>query len=231
MNQQNNASANSEQMEQTLSKTEQFFTKNAKNIAIGASALLFVVVAFFGYKSLVVEPREKAAADAMFYAQAALEAQSPNFRIALEGDEQFTGFLEVADSYGSTAAGNLAAHYAGICYLNLGELDNALEYLSKYKAQDGIAAGIINAQNLGLQGDIKVDLGDYSAAVALFEAAVAASSNNITAPIFLVKAGLAAQAADDDAKAKELYEKSVKLYPSSSESRTAQKYIGTLQSK
>ncbi len=232
MNQQNRAASHAEEMAQeTISKTEMFLTKNAKTIAIAAAALIITTGAIFAYKSLVIEPREERAAAAMFYAQAALEAQSPNFRVALEGDDQFSGFLEVADNYGSTNAGNLANHYAGICYLNLGELENALQYLSKYKAQDGVAAGIINAQNLALQGDIKVDMGEYSAATALFEAAVAASTNAITTPLFLIKAGQAAQAAADKAKAKRLYDDVVRLYPNSMESRNAQKYLGTLESK
>ncbi|UKI39587.1 MAG: hypothetical protein L6V35_01520 [Alistipes putredinis] len=51
----------------------------------------------------------------------------------MEGDGSTAGFLEVIEKYGSTPQGNIAKHYAGICYLKNGDLDNALAYLAKYK--------------------------------------------------------------------------------------------------
>ena len=81
----------------------------------------------------------------------------------------------------------------------------------------------------GLQGDIAVAQEDYTAAVALFEKAVKASENNLTAPLYLRKAGQAAQAAGDNAKALELYERITVEYPASMEARDAEKLIGTIR--
>lgn len=98
------------------------------------------------------------------------------------------------DQYGSTPAGNLARHYAGICYLRMGDLDNAAAYLSEYHPVKGIPGAIVNAQNLGLQGDVAVEQQDYARALKFYDKAVKASDNQMTAPLYLRKAGLAAKA-------------------------------------
>ena len=128
----------------------------------------------------------------------------------------------------STPAGNLAKHYAGICYLKEGDLKNAAAYLAKYTPVKGIPGSIVNAQNYGLQGDIAVDEGNYKEAVKFFEKAVEAADNNATAPIFLMKAGRAYKALGDTAKAKECFERIATAYPSSFEARDIEKYINSL---
>ena len=69
--------------------------------------------------------------------------------------------LDVVEKYGSTPAGNLAKHYAGICYLRQGDLEQAAAYLAKFKPVKGLPGAIVNAQNWGLQGDVAVERGDY----------------------------------------------------------------------
>ncbi len=212
-----------------MTKTETFFEENGKKITIAIFALFIVAALIFGYKSLVLDPAETNAADAIFTAQTRIESATPDYQLALDGDATSVGFLEVIEKYGSTKVGNLANHYAGICYLKLGDNTNALKYLKSYKAQDGVPAQIINAQNLGLQGDIAVDTQDYAGAVALFESAAAISTNALTTPLFLRKAGVAAIAAGDTAKATTLLERVVSQYPASQEASSAGKYLGTIQ--
>ena len=67
--------------------------------------------------------------------------------LALLGDANGAGFLDVVDKYGSTPSGNLAKHYAGICYLRTGDLENAAKYLAKFSHLKGIPGALINAQN------------------------------------------------------------------------------------
>ncbi len=154
--------------EVAISKTEQFFENNGKKVAIAIFSLLAVAAVLFSYKALVMDPAEARAYDAIYMAQVALESQAPDYTAALEGSESNLGFLEVIENFGSTKAGNTANHYAGICYLKLGDKANAKRYLAAYKAQKGIPAMVINAQNIGLQGDIAVDEGNYTEAIALY---------------------------------------------------------------
>ena len=150
-----------------MNKTEMFFEKNSKSMIIALLALFVLAAAIFGYRQLISQPRERKAAEMIAQAQYRFESTTPEYQLALEGDANGPGFLDVIDQYGSTRAGNLAKHYAGICYLRLGDLDNAATYLAKYKPAKGIPAEIVNAQNIGLQGDIAVEKGDYAAAISL----------------------------------------------------------------
>ena len=111
----------------------------------------------------------------------------------------------------------------------MGDLDNAAAYLAKYKPAKGIPAEIVNAQNIGLQGDIAVEKGDYAAAIKLFEKAAKVSDNNLTAPMYLRKAGLAEQAQGNEQKAAAFYEEIMTSYPASMEARDAEKLLGSIK--
>ena len=139
------------------------------------------------------------------------------------------GFLQVIDKYGSTPEGNLAKHYAGICYLRMGDLQNALDYLKQYKASGEIPGTLVTAQNLGLQGDVLSQQGNYKEAVALYEKAVKASDNVLTAPYYLKKAGLTYEKLGDNAKALAAYKTIQTDYAVSMEARDIQKFIGRLE--
>lgn len=212
-----------------MNKTEMFFEKNSKSMIIALLALFVLAAAIFGYRQLISQPRERKAAEMIAQAQYRFESTTPEYQLALEGDANGPGFLDVIDQYGSTRAGNLAKHYAGICYLRLGDLDNAATYLAKYKPAKGIPAEIVNAQNIGLQGDIAVEKGDYAAAIKLFEKAAKVSDNNLTAPMYLRKAGLAEQAQGNEQKAAAFYEEIMTSYPASMEARDAEKLLGSIK--
>lgn len=210
-----------------MSKTEEFFEKNSKRVSVALLALFVLAAAIFGYRQLISLPRDRKAAEMIAEAQYRFEAETPDYRLALEGDANGAGFLEVIDRYGATRTGNLAKHYAGICYLRLGELDNAADYLARFKPMKGIPAQIINAQNLGLQGDVAVEREDYAAAIRLFEKAVASSDNDLTAPTYLRKAALAANAAGNTEQAIAFAQRILDEYPASAEARNAEKLIGS----
>ena len=220
--------AEPESLGEAMNKTELFFQKNGRLVTYIFLALLVIAALVFGYRSLIVQPRIEKAAEMIAQAQARFEAENPDFELALQGDANGAGFLDVIDQYGSTPSGNLAKHYAGICYLKEGDLKNAAAYLAKYTPVKGIPGSVVNAQNYGLQGDIAVDEGNYKEAVKFFEKAVEAADNNATAPIFLMKAGRAYKALGDTAKAKECFERIATAYPSSFEARDIEKYINSL---
>lgn len=212
-----------------MNKTEAFFEKNGRKISYIFLILIVLGLVIYGYRAMVQQPRVEQAAVLLAEAQARFNAETPDYELALQGDEEGAGFLEVIEQYGATPSGNLAKHYAGVCYLKGGDLEQAADYLADYSAVDGLAGEIINAQNLGLRGDIAVAQEDYAGAVALYEKAVKASKNNLTAPLYLRKAGQAAQAAGDNAKALALYERITVEYPASMEARDAEKLIGTIR--
>ncbi|MBR4968568.1 MAG: tetratricopeptide repeat protein [Alistipes sp.] len=210
---------------EAVSKTERFFEENGKKVVVALVVLLLLVAGGYAYKYLVMDKNETAAAELIVAAQNNFAGETPNYDLALNGDESGAGFLAVADEYGSTKAGNLAKHYAGICYLHLGDLEKAAEYLAKYKAVSGLAAEVVNAQNLGLQGDVAVEQGNYEKAVKFFKKAVAASENTFTAPLYLYKQALALAAAGDVEAAKACCKTITEKYPNTAEAREAEKML------
>ncbi len=212
---------------ETVGKTEQFFENNKKLITWVLVALIVIVGGYFANKYLVAQPRAEKASAEMFAAIQNFGAEE--WQVALDGDGNYAGFLEVIENYGSTPQGSLAAHYAGICYLKLGDKENALAYLQKYDATSGAPAEIVNAQNLGLQADLIADGGDMAKAAALYRKAVKASENSLTAPYYLKKLGLAEEALGNKAAALAAFQRIADDYNTALEARDIDLYIGRLQ--
>jgi len=212
--------AEPESLGEAMNRTELFFEKNGRKLTYVFLGLLVLAALVYGYRALIVAPRVEKAAEMIAEAQSRFEAENPDFELALQGDANGAGFLDVIEQYGSTPSGNLARHYAGICYLRTGDLENAAACLAKYSPVKGLPGALVNAQNYGLQGDVAVERQDYAKAVK-------AADNNLTAPMYLRKAGLAAQAQGDAAAAAGFYQQILDTYPASMEAREAEKLLGS----
>lgn len=221
--------AEPESLGEAMNRTELFFEKNGRKLTYVFLGLLVLAALVYGYRALIVAPRAEKAAEMIAEAQSRFEAENPDFELALQGDANGAGFLDVIEQYGSTPSGNLARHYAGICYLRTGDLENAARYLAKFSPVKGIPGALINAQNYGLQGDVAVEQQNYAQAVKFYEKAVKAADNNMTAPMYLRKAGLAEQAQGNNEKAAAFYEQILTSYPASMEAREAEKLLGSVK--
>ena len=228
MNMANQNAAEQETLGSAMNKTELFFENHAKTLSYALLGLIVLAALVFGYRSLVVAPRAEKAADLLAQDQARIETPTPDYALALEGDENGPGFLEVASRYGATPAGNLARHYAGVCYLRTGDLDNAEAFLAKYKRVKGLPGSLVNAQNLGLRGDIAVERGAYAEAVKFYDKAVAAAENDLTCPMYLRKAGLAERALGNRKQAAEYFQRILDRYPASFDAREAEQLLGSV---
>lgn len=216
------------QIEEALSKTESFIQKNGK-LLIGIVVVAAVVVGgYFGYDQLVVAPQAEEASGKMYEAQIQFEKDS--FATALNGvNGVFMGFDEIITEYSSTAQGNMAAHYAGICALNMGNFQEAINYFEQYKNVGNAAGEIIDAQNAGLIGDCQMELGNTAKAIELYKEAVSLSSSDATAPLFTQKAAIALFQEGKIAEAIELIKGIKESYPSSTQAREAEKYMTLMQ--
>lgn len=213
---------------EAVSKTEAFFEQNGKKVLLALVVIAALVAGGYAYKALVLDRNAERASELIVEAQERFGVENPDFALALNGDEQGAGFLDVIEQYGSTAAGNLAKHYAGVCYLRLGDLENAAKYLAQYSEVDGLPGAILNAQNLGLRGDVAVENGDYEGAIALYKKAVAASENELTAPLFLYKQIVAYVALGNKEEAQKCLDTLTTKYPTAAEVRFAEELLGTL---
>ncbi len=214
-------------IQSAIGRTEDFIERNSKMLSGVLIAIVVIAAGYFGYKYLYALPQEGKAADAMFVAEQLF--QQGDYAAALEGDGNNAGFLEVADSFGSTPQGNLARHYAGICYIKEGKQDEALEILAKYRASTGAPNAIINAQNFGLRGDILVQKEQYKEALGMFRKAIDASSNVMTTPYFLKKAGVVSEKLGQNAEALAFYQRISDEYGASMEARDIERSIGRVK--
>ncbi|MCQ4874725.1 MULTISPECIES: tetratricopeptide repeat protein [Odoribacteraceae] len=208
-----------EQIEEATISTEQFIEKNQKLLIRGVLVIVIVVGAILGYYRFYKAPLEEEALKQMFVAENLFEKDS--FNMALNGDGNAPGFLEIIDRYGSTPSGNLANYYAGICYLHLGDNQNAIKYLEKFSSDDVIFSSMVKA-NLG---DAYMQQGDFKKASSYYQKATTGTTNMVTTPMILMKAGLAFEKANDYKNALSMYERIEKEFPASMEAAEIEKYI------
>lgn len=109
-----------------------------------------------------------------------------SFNLALNGDGNYLGFLDIIEEYSITKSANLANYYTGISYLHLGQYENAIEYLKQFESNDKMIAPIA----YGAIGDAYVELENTDEALVFYKKAVTSSENDFTAPIYLMKIGL-----------------------------------------
>ena len=215
-----------EMLENAQSQAENFFEKNSKMVVTAIVVIFAIAIAVFGYKKLVSEPRLNKAQEMLYAAQYQFEQTSPDYSVALNGDENTPGFAEVAEQYGNTPAGNLAKMYAAACALRLGDFDAAEGYINGFKNVKGIPGELVNAMAAGIKGDIAVEKDDYAKAASLFEQAAKQSDNEFTTPMYLRKASQVYRAMGEVAKADAHLKTIMDKYPSSIDSREATTYIG-----
>jgi tetratricopeptide (TPR) repeat protein len=209
-------------VEQTLTSTEQFLEENYKSLLVGLSVIIILVgLGWLG--KIYLNKRNDEAQSQMYQAQRYLEMDS--LKLALNGDGNYLGFLDVAKSYKLTNAGNLALYSAGICYLHLGQYQDAIDFLNKYKKKDKVIGSIA----IGATGDAYVQLGDLEKGVSKYIEAADYAKNSFNTPLYLMKAAEIDELTGKYPDALKLYERIETEYPESTEGTTIDKYIARVK--
>ncbi len=205
-------------VEETLTKTEQFLEENYKPLLIGLAVVVFHVGLFWLGKMYLTKKNDEAQSQ-MYQAQKYLELDSIN--LALNGDGNYLGFLDIAKEYKFTKAGNLARYSAGICNLHLGNYEEAIEYLDKYSKKDKVIGSIA----IGATGDAWVELGDTEKGISKYLEAAGFADNSFNTPLYLMKAAELYEINGKYTDALKLYERIREEYPTSTEGSSIDKYI------
>jgi tetratricopeptide (TPR) repeat protein len=209
-------------VEETLSRTEHYLEENYKTLLIGLGVIV-LLVGLFWLGKLYLNKRNNEAQSQMFQAEKYLEKDS--LKLALNGDGNYLGFLDIAKDYKFTNSGNLAKYSAGICYLHLGNYKEAIDYLDKYSKKDKV----IGSMALGATGDAYVELGDLDKGVSKYVEAADFAKNSFNTPLFLMKAGEIYELKGKYSDALKLYERIENEYPESTEGTTIDKYIARVK--
>ena len=131
---------------------------------------------------------------------------------------------KIANEYGSTAAGNTAKFYAGVCNLKKKKYADAIKFLEDFSTDDPL----VNARKFGCLGDAYAEQKKMDVAISNYKKAYA-YDNEITAPTYMYRAALALELSDKKNEALELYQKLNTTYPNSQEGQAAELSIGKLE--
>jgi tetratricopeptide (TPR) repeat protein len=213
---------NPELIQEKLEGIEHWAEKNLK-LVIGIIAVLALAIGgFFGYK-YYVEKQDVEAQKEMFQAVRYFEADSLN--LALNGDGNNLGFLQIIDDYGITKAGNLANFYAGAIYLKQGKFPSAIVHLNDFSANDLL----VQARAYSLIGDAYMEQKKYDEAAKYYDKAAAYNPNKEFTPTYLMKAALAYEKLNNLEKAKAAYQTIIDTFWDSSEVQNAKKFKAKLE--
>ena len=214
-------------MEETLNQSEAFFLKYKKAIIGVVIALVVIIAGVVLYKTYVSGPKEIKASTAIAKGQEYFAAN--NFEMALNGDSaSFKGFAKLADEYSSTAAGNLANLYAGLCYAKLDKWEDAVKYLEKY---DGADDQMISPAAEGALGNAYAHLNQLDNAVSHLKKAAEKADNNSLSPTFLIQAGEILESQGKNDEALKLYQTVKEKYFNSMAYQTIDGYIERVSAK
>jgi hypothetical protein len=206
-----------ENIEQTVSATEQFYNENKKTIWCAVAAVLVIGLGILAYNKFIYQPKCVEAMQQSYPAE--MSFQAGEYELALNGDGNNLGFADIIADYGSKA-GKAVYLYAGICELRLGNNEEALAYLKKYKGKEPILA----ARAKACEGDAYVALGNYDAALRCYKAAVD-RADNVFAAGYLMKEASVLEALGRKAEALAVYKSVEEDYPQSLEAYDINKHI------
>ncbi len=204
---------------EALGKTEHFINQNRISLSIIFGALILAVGGYFFYQKVYVANKEKEAQSILFYSEQYLSMDS--LKLAINGDGNHPGLIEIADDYGVSPSGNLARYYLGMAYMKMKDYNNAIEVLRSYDAKDDVTGAIVYAAI----GDANMELKNVDDAISYYQKASAENPNNFTTPVMLIKLAIAQESKGNYKEAKDIYIRIKKEYSASNEASQVEKYI------
>ena len=214
-------------VESALTRAEKFIETKQKLLLYVFGGILGVVLLVLMYIYMIKQPRQ---IDSYTYSYKAEEYFAiDSFNLALNGDGVNMGFLEIIDEYGSTKMGNLSKYYAGVCYMRLGQFEDAIEMLESFSSKDNV----IYPHSLALLGDANVEIDNLKLALKYYLKAADKAQNEVSSPSYLMKAANVCKLLGEYKQAFDIYNKIDKEYHSYEQSNNLQieKYIQEVKEK
>jgi len=214
-----------EEEKNPIAQLENAWDKYGKTASYVLIALIVIVGGYFAYKSMVSEPNEKKAVEAMFRAEEYYRQDSA--RLALNGDNINAGFLKIISKYGGTRAANLANFYAGSCYLKLGDFSNAVKYLKEFST----SVKQLQERDYGLLGDAYSELNKKEEAAEQYKkAGTYFDKDELFSPEYLFRSGYLYESMGKTQEAIAMYRIIKEKYPTSPRGADIDKYLARLGS-
>ena len=216
-------------LDEGAGKAEAWVEKNQKVILGLVGIVAIAVIGYILYQKYYQEPKQLDASNEMYQAQSyyfqALDNEADRdslYNLSLTGYGGKYGSVDIADKYSGTAAGNQATYYAGMAYLNLGNYQEAINYLDDYSGGDEITGPLAK----GAIGDAFNQLDQPTEALKYYVEAATMKENEVTTPRFLFKAGVTALSLGNSAEALKYFTQIMDDYKDSPEAAKAGTYKG-----
>lgn len=192
-----------------------------KNGVIGISAAIILIAGgWLLYKNMIVKPKEERAAEAMFKAEEYFRNDS--LAVALNGDGQNKGFLNVIKNFDGTKAANLAHFYAGVIYLKTHDFNNAVKHLKDFDTE----SKQIQMIAYGRLGDAYSELGKKDEAVDYYKkAGKEFEADQFNSSEFLFRAGYLLESMGKNNDAVQVYKQIKEKFPKTEKGFSIDKYI------
>jgi len=219
-------------LDQSASSTEKIVA-SYQNYIIGAVlTIVFIVLGYLGYSSLILEPKSEEANNELFtaqnyFSQALIDSENSDslFSLSLNGGEGKYGFLDIIENYDGTNASNLAYYSAGMAYLNLKDYTNAIQYLDQFSSEDIL----LGALSKGAIGDAFAQLGQPNDAYDYYVAASKINNNDYSTPKYLYKAAMIGSEIGKNSQALSFLKRIEKEFPESNEASLVAVQIAKLE--
>jgi tetratricopeptide (TPR) repeat protein len=213
---------NQEALEEKVIGVEHWIESNSKLVFGILGALVLAVGGYFGFQ-FYTDSQNEVAQKEMFQAVHYFEADSLN--LALNGDGNNLGFIDIIEEFGMTEASNLANYYAGVSYLKQGKFDAAILYLGDFSSNDLL----VQPRAYSLLGDAHMELQQYEEAASYYHKASSYQPNKFFTPSYLMKEALAYEKLNQNDKAAAAYDKIINEFFESAEYQNARKYKARIQ--
>ena len=194
-----------------IAQSEAFISKYKKQLIIGIVAVVVIVGGTFAYIYGYAKPREEKAQELLGNVMQKY-VMKQDFENALKGDAQTPGLTKIAETYGSTDAGNVANYEAGICYFQMGKIKEAIASLEKFSTKGD---NTISAQAVAALANCYAADGQIDKAIETFKEAAKEADNDATSPDYLMEAALLLENQNKKEEALKIYEQIKAEYPRS----------------
>lgn len=207
-----------------VEKANEFFSsKRNKTLVFGLGGIIAAaIIGVAGYNYYITN-QNTVAQEELFQAQFYFDADS--LGLALNGDGNSYGFLEIIDEFSGTKAANLSHFYAGASYLRLGDFDGAVRHLKDFSGDDYL----VQARAYSLIGDAYMEQDDFTSAIDYYERAADYKPNESFTPVYLKKLAIAQEQNGNLSGAANTYGIIEDKYPQSTEIHDAKKQKARLE--
>lgn len=202
----------------TVEKLIKLYNEKQKPLTIAFAAIISIIGLIYYTVVIYLPEQEETAQSDMYMAQ--FQFDQGNYELALKGEGKNKGFDYIKDNYSFTNAKKIAKLYAGICKLNLGQYDKAIEDLKGYSTDVTEMQAVAYSSLAGAYSEKK----NMKEALEYYEKAANATKNPALAPKMILLAGKAFMSQKNNEKALEMFDKIETDFPNSQEAQMAQIY-------